>query len=134
MKLRGGITMANPESRADVRLEALSLARLRYSFLQDSACRECSFRLMLRLEYNSLFFRYYFGPRRKETFNIPKECVQRKCSPADETAEVFSLPVNGVLCRLHLTLPISLRAVKGISAICVCKFKFSLSSYQRRLQ
>lgn len=48
--------MANPESRADVRLEALSLARLRYSFLQDSACRECSFRLMLRLESKSFSF------------------------------------------------------------------------------
>lgn len=39
-------TIANPESRADVRLEAFSLARLRYSFLQDRACSECSFRLM----------------------------------------------------------------------------------------
>lgn len=42
--------MAKPESRADVRLEAFSLARLRYSFLQESACRECSFRLMLRFD------------------------------------------------------------------------------------
>lgn len=41
------VTIANPDRRADVRLEALSLARLRYSFLQDRACSECSFRLML---------------------------------------------------------------------------------------
>lgn len=52
-QLRGGgggvddVTMAKPESRADVRLEAFSLARLRYSFLQESACRECSFRLIV---------------------------------------------------------------------------------------
>lgn len=39
--------MAKPESSADVRLEAFSLARLRYSFLQESACRECSFRLIV---------------------------------------------------------------------------------------
>lgn len=84
--------MANPESRADVRLEALSLARLRYSFLQDSACRECSFRLMLRLESKSLFFRYYSGPRRKQTSNIPTECAERKAPPADGTAEEISPP------------------------------------------
>lgn len=30
-------TIANPESRAEVLLEAFSLARLRYSFLQDRA-------------------------------------------------------------------------------------------------
>jgi len=46
-RFQDNVTMANPESRADVRLEAFSLARLRYSFLQDSACSECSFRLML---------------------------------------------------------------------------------------
>lgn len=95
VKLRDRVTMANPESRADVRLDALSLARLRYSFLQDSACRECSFRLMLRLESNSLFCRFYFGPRRKQTSNIPTECAQRKSPPADGTAEeifFFSLP------------------------------------------
>jgi hypothetical protein len=32
--------MAKPERRAEVRLDAFSLARLRYSFLQDSACTE----------------------------------------------------------------------------------------------
>lgn len=69
--------MANPESRADVRLEAFSLARLRYSFLQESACRECSFRLMLRLDSNKAgqaemtsLARYCCGTRRKHTFNI----------------------------------------------------------------
>lgn len=38
--------MAKPESRAEVRLEALSLARLKYSLRQDSACIECSLRLI----------------------------------------------------------------------------------------
>lgn len=34
------LTMAKPESSADVLLEAFSLARLRYSFLHDSAWTE----------------------------------------------------------------------------------------------
>lgn len=139
VKLRDRVTMANPESRADVRLDALSLARLRYSFLHDSACRECSFRLMLRPESNSLFRRFLFRTTTQTDVQHPNRVRSKKIPSSWRNCgrDFFFLPpppVNGVLCKLHLTLPISLRAVKGISAICVCKFKFSLSYHQRWLQ
>lgn len=37
---RTHVTIANPESRAEVLLEAFSLARLRYNFLQERAWTE----------------------------------------------------------------------------------------------
>lgn len=39
-------TIANPDNRAEVRLVAFNLARLKYSFLHDRACKECSFKLI----------------------------------------------------------------------------------------
>lgn len=40
------LTIANPDNRAEVRLVAFNLARLKYSFLHDRACIECSLKLI----------------------------------------------------------------------------------------
>ncbi|KAF0033498.1 hypothetical protein F2P81_013564 [Scophthalmus maximus] len=42
--------MAKPDSSADVRLVAFNLARLKYSFLHDSACKECSLKLIAEFQ------------------------------------------------------------------------------------
>lgn len=120
-ELKGGnVTIANPDNRADVRLDAFSLARLRYSFLQDSACSECSFRLMLKNTDRA-------APSSKKMKN-KKKCFwplkhnkepatySRKplTSPTDGTTEAVWPPTSFVrrvvLCCLHLKLPTSLRA------------------------
>lgn len=41
------LTMAKPDSRAEVRLVAFSFARLRYSFRQDRACKDSSLPLIV---------------------------------------------------------------------------------------
>lgn len=46
--------MANPDNRAEVLLVAFNLARLKYSFLHDRACMECSLKLITKVF--SVFF------------------------------------------------------------------------------
>lgn len=131
-------TIANPESRADVRLDALSLARLRYSFLQESACSECSFRLML-------------APRGRSTRDgrrlglltsllLRNDATETSLQHANnlrtltKTSELASCRDCGSSCLfstagaplssacLHLTLPRSPRGARGTSANCRLRF------------
>lgn len=116
------VTIANPESSADVRLEAFSLARLRYSFLQDSACSECSFRLMLCLLSGD-----WTSSTGVVTLLLLRDATQTSVQHANSTRlqniyprqltelrKLFS-PLQSRVC-MHLILPTSLCAPKTTSA------------------
>ena len=88
------VTIANPESRADVRLEAFSFARLKYSFLHDSACNECSFRLIALVGLNG---------RRRPGNNVCISSIhdQRECTCQMCDTKPLELRIRVLLCYVN---------------------------------